>query len=61
MTRMMKILMTLWTIFSTNIMKVPKPGNKNTFTKDLLGSLGMGKPVKAASPKGKKSPFKKSK
>ena len=53
--------MTLWTIFSTNIMKVPKPGNKNTFTKDLLGSLGMGKPVKAASPKGKKSPFKKSK
>jgi hypothetical protein len=42
-------------------MKVPKPGNKNTFTKDLLGSLGMGKPVKPASTKGKKNPFRKSK
>jgi hypothetical protein len=61
MTRRTKILTTSWTIFSTNIMKVPKPGNKNTFTKDLLGSLGMGKPVKPASTKGKKNPFRKSK
>jgi hypothetical protein len=30
-------------------MKKPKVGSKNEFTKNLLGSLGMGKPVKPAS------------